>query len=119
MVEGAPAVATWRLDEAGRLGGLDGKGTLIRLQTTAPVAKPKVAWTTDIVPLFQKSCALCHGVNGVNTKLFTRELWQSKYDTIWKNVTSGAMPLPPKQPLTPGEIALIKAWKTDGFKETP
>ncbi len=119
VVQSAPAVANWRLDDAGRLTGLDAKGALVRVQTSAPPAKPKVTWKTDIAPLFEKSCAQCHGVDGVNTKLQTHILWQSYYDKILKNVTSGAMPLPPKQPLTSGEIALIQTWKKDGFKETP
>lgn len=119
VVEQAPSVAKWRLDNAGRLTGLNAKGALLRVQTTPPPAKPKVAWKTDIKPLFEKACAQCHGAAGVNTKLHSLAMWKTNFDKIVKNVTSGAMPLPPTQPLTPGEIALILAWKKDGFKETP
>ncbi|MCO4761043.1 MAG: cytochrome c [Myxococcales bacterium] len=118
-VQGAPAVADWRIDAAGRLTGLDLKGALVRVQTTKPVAKPKVTWKGDIAPLFDNSCAQCHGIDGVNTKLHSSALWKKNFANILKNVESGAMPLSPKQPLTPGEIALIKAWKSDGFKESP
>ncbi|GEM_PF-3307413 len=93
------------------------KSTVAWLTTTPPPEKPKTTWTKHVQPIYSNSCALCHSDKGVNTKLYKSSQWKSRIDDIIKLVVKGGMPLSPKQPLTPLEIAAIKNWKKDGFIE--
>ena len=107
--------AGWRTDAAGRLVVARPEGVL-RAATSPPPPKPKVSWKADIAPIYEAKCALCHGPEGVSTKLDGAKKWQDKFETILYLTESGAMPLPPKTPLDSAAIATLKAWKKDGFQ---
>ncbi|HAN29983.1 MAG TPA: hypothetical protein DCQ06_00160 [Myxococcales bacterium] len=115
-----PKIVTFEdIESLGSILGLDAAGQLVSVATTPPPVQPKVTWKIDIEPIFINSCKLCHGADGVNTKLHTAKQWEDLYPKIISNVESGAMPLDPLPSLTPGEIALIKSWKKDGFSVAP
>ncbi len=100
--------------DGARVGAVD--GVVLRVATSAPPPKPKVSWAKQIQPIYLASCALCHGPDGVATKLDTAKKWQDKYDKVWQLIDTGSMPLPPKLPLTSSAKALVAKWKSDGFQ---
>jgi hypothetical protein len=116
-VDGGPKAGTLEIDGQGNAVIANEQG-VHRLRTEAPPVKPKLSWNKDISPIYTKSCSLCHSNKGsAVTKLYSAKLWQDKYDKILKNVVSGAMPLKPLDPLSPAQIAVIKAWAKDGYLE--
>ena len=114
-VLGVPDAAAWSDDPKGGIVGVAG-GAVVRVQTVAPTPKPPVSWVKDIKPIYEASCALCHGPEGVATKLDTDKKWKDKIEIVLQYVEAAAMPLPPKQPLGSNERALIAKWKSDGFQ---
>lgn len=114
QVTGISAAQSWQVDAKGRLLSV-GPAGVRRASTQPPPPKPKVKWSESVKPIYEASCALCHGAAGVTTKLDSAKKWQDKFKTILYVVESGAMPLPPKLPLDSAAIATLKAWQTDGF----
>ena len=110
-----PAAATWSDHVDGGLVGV-AAGAVVRVETVAPTPKPPVSWAKQIKPIYDASCALCHGPEGVSTKLDSAKKWKDKIDIVLQYVQSGAMPLPPKLPLGSSERALIAKWKSDGYQ---
>ena len=81
----------------------------------------------DVAPLFKDACSSCHG--GLKAKA---RLDVSNYDSVMTFVKSGepdksklhmavlgkgAKQMPPKNPLSEDQIALVKAWITAGAKK--
>lgn len=114
QVTGISATQAWQVDAKGRLISVGAAG-IRRASTQPPPPTPKVKWSESVKPIYEASCALCHGAAGVTTKLDSAKKWQDKFPTILYVVESGAMPLPPKQPLDSAAIATLKAWQKDGF----
>lgn len=78
---------------------------------------PAVTWTEHVRPIYVEQCADCHGAAGPSpTRLDAREAWQSGFDRILDNITTGRMPLG-RPALSADAIALIQTWSTTGFPE--
>lgn len=78
---------------------------------------PAVTWTEHVRPIYVAFCSDCHGPAGPSpTRLDAREAWQTSFDRILDNVTTGRMPLG-RPPLSEDAIALIRTWSTTGFPE--
>lgn len=114
QVTGISATQAWQVDAKGRLVSVGAAG-IRRASTQPPPPTPKVKWSESVKPIYEASCALCHSAAGVTTKLDSAKKWQDKFKTILYVVESGAMPLPPKQPLDSAAIATLNAWQKDGF----
>jgi len=100
-----------------------------------PSSKKNVAFTQDILPIFQKSCVGCHGPEKAKGKIRLDSL-----ESVIKGGEHGKIiqagnsarsklvlavagetdePMPPKgkgDPLTPEQIGLIRAWIDQGAK---
>ncbi len=74
-----------------------------------------VTWTEHIEPLYQESCARCHG-GSTETVLDGRETWVERYEDILDEVESERMPLG-GPPLISAQIALLRTWAEEGFAE--
>jgi hypothetical protein len=74
-------------------------------------------WSSDILPLFQDSCEVCHGLRGTARLLNTPQLWRSSIDRILNTVRRGMMPLPPSPRLSDVQIEKIEGWRAVGFLE--
>lgn len=74
-------------------------------------------WEDDIKPIYDKSCAKCHGTDSSAYRLDTAQAWVNKYDTILEYVTTQYMPLPPTDPLTEEQIYTLRSWQAGGFLE--
>lgn len=74
-------------------------------------------WEEDIRPIYDTSCAKCHGPDSSAYQLNSAQAWRDKFDTILSYVSSQYMPLPPTQPLTDEQIYLLKAWELGGFED--
>lgn len=121
------ATAPWRLTVDPAMGPL-GRQTLevsVRYRDAKPVARVARSlvlagavptWTNTVAPLYESSCALCHGASSSARQLSTREAWIEEIDLIIENVTAGRMPLPPARELTPSEVAALVAWRNGGFE---
>jgi len=79
--------------------------------------QPPPTWSTDIVPLFDDKCALCHGAGATARELQTRALFIDEFERILSAITDGRMPLPPNPPLSPEQVELIIGWRAAGFLE--
>lgn len=101
--------------------------------TTSNPTSNQVCFQRDVLPIFQSSCALsgCHAAPGQDGYIF------SSYETIMrKGVVAGdpyrseifekitedrldkRMPPSPRNPLTTGQIELIRRWIAEGAKNT-
>jgi mono/diheme cytochrome c family protein len=82
---------------------------------------------TDVAPLFKDACSSCHG--GLKAKA---KLDVSSYDSVMRHVKSGepdksklhmalqgkgAKQMPPKNPLSDEQVALVRAWIAGGAKK--
>jgi uncharacterized membrane protein len=93
----------------------------------------KVYYDNEVAPIFRKSCAIsgCHGDGsyreGVDMTSYARVLQTAgvvagkpSNSELFKIITTtknnDVMPPPPYSRLTPGEIAIINAWITQGAK---
>lgn len=72
-----------------------------------------VTWSEHVGPLQAARCAVCHA-GDTATVLDDAATWQARVDDILAQVEAGSMPLS-ADPLTDGEIALIRAWRDGGF----
>lgn len=96
----------------------------------ADVKKPeeaKVTFAKDIQPLLVEKCGNCHGttrpkkgidyVTSYETTMKTVKSGKPDESRLFRSIAGkGGKAMPPKKPLTEGEIAKIKAWIADGAK---
>lgn len=78
---------------------------------------PPPSWEANIGPLFDDSCALCHGPQGSARRIDTPALWVELIDLILDNVRNDRMPLPPVDLLDASQVELIEGWQAAGFPE--
>jgi hypothetical protein len=71
-------------------------------------------WEDDIEPIYQVSCADCHGGETGTALLDNPESWEELFDDIAARVDRDNMPLG-LEPLTPVQKGLIHAWGAKGF----
>lgn len=81
-----------------------------------PAPDPVWGWEADVAPLVEDRCAKCHGEGQHAHSMFTAEHWQAEIDDILMVTGSGAMPLPPNEPLVAAELEVIQGWKDGGFQ---
>jgi mono/diheme cytochrome c family protein len=111
-----------------------GMGLASRAEEPKKAAPPSDAkadkvptFKADVAPLFKDACSSCHG--GLKAKA---KLDVSSYDSVMRHVKSGepdksklhmallgkgAKQMPPKNPLSDEQVALVKAWITGGAKK--
>ena len=111
---------------------LPGPGTM-----PPAAAKQGVTFTTDIKPIFDKTCVKCHGVKKQKAGLRLDsaeaavhgsddgpvfEVGQSEFSLLITNVArlgkedDWMPPIDERKPLTQDEVALIRAWIDQGAK---
>jgi hypothetical protein len=93
----------------------DGDASVQVRFTTFRMGPP--TWSTDIAPLFEQRCAMCHASGGVAHLLDDRQLWIDEIDLILLALREARMPLPPNPRLASLEIDRIDGWRAGGFLE--
>ena len=71
-------------------------------------------WESDIKPLYEVHCALCHG-GSTYTLLDEKDLWVDRIEMIMDQVQSGAMPQDAPS-LSIDQISIIQLWMDGGFQ---
>ena len=83
-----------------------------------PAPEPTVFWETDIRPIYEASCAVCHGDGGNQTFLGSYEAFSALGQRALDLVSSGEMPPAASavEALTPAEVALLETWVQEGME---
>lgn len=97
-------------------------GAEVRCADRLEVAPFDFTWSQHIKPLYEQSCARCHGTQS-SRPLDTRERWVDNFDAIegdsrrgiMNQVTQKIMPLPPTPSLEPQQLRMLQQWKDKGF----
>jgi mono/diheme cytochrome c family protein len=84
-----------------------------------PPPNPTVSWERDIRPLYEASCAVCHGEGGNQTFLGSYEAFSALGQLALDLVKSGEMPPASAgglaEPLTPAETQVLETWVQEGM----
>lgn len=84
-----------------------------------PPGEPTVYWETDIAPIYERSCALCHGDDGNQTFLGSFEAFSALGALSLERVSLGQMPPPGADPSAPplsaDEVELLRTWVEEGM----
>jgi hypothetical protein len=87
--------------------------------TPSPGPEPTVSWERDIMPLYEASCAVCHGESGNQTFLGSYEAFSALGQLALDLVSRGEMPPASAAgvavPLDAAEIGLLEAWVQEGM----
>jgi hypothetical protein len=97
-------------------------GAAVTLRDRVEVAPFDFTWEQHIKPLYEASCARCHGTQS-SRPLDTRERWVESFDAIegdmrrgiMAQVTQKIMPLPPTPALDAQQLRMLEQWKAKGF----
>jgi mono/diheme cytochrome c family protein len=83
-----------------------------------PMPDPTVCWETDIRPIYEASCAICHGANGNQTFLGSYEAFSALGQRALDLVSNGEMPPAASavEPLTADQVTLLETWVQEGMK---
>jgi mono/diheme cytochrome c family protein len=83
---------------------------------TPPPGEPTVTWA-DIAPIYERSCAMCHGEEGNQTFMGTFEAFSALGELALARVSAGEMPPPASTapPLTEEEVQLLETWVQEGM----
>ena len=83
-----------------------------------PGPEPTVFWERDILPIYEASCAVCHGAGGNQTFMGSYEAFRALGPQALDLVSRGQMPPPAGsvEPLSAAEIALIATWVQEGME---
>jgi hypothetical protein len=93
---------------------------LIQATVGEPPEPPELVVPTysgEIAPLFEDSCAICHGERGNARRLDSYEAFSEQIDLILAAVREARMPLPPNEPLGDADIDLLVRWRDADFPE--
>ncbi|MFW2387306.1 MAG: hypothetical protein ACN4G0_03160, partial [Polyangiales bacterium] len=84
-----------------------------------PPPDPTVFWERDILPIYEASCALCHGAGGNQTFLGSYEAFSALGQRTLELVSAGAMPPPASaaEALDAAEVALLETWVQEGMAQ--
>jgi hypothetical protein len=84
-----------------------------------PVPDPTVSWERDIRPLYEASCAVCHGEDGNQTFLGSYEALSALGPLALDLVSRGEMPpasaVGVAEPLDAAEVRLLETWVQEGM----
>jgi len=84
-----------------------------------PLPDPTVFWETDIRPIYDASCAVCHGEDGNQTFLGSYETLSALGQLALDLASRGEMPPPTAAglvpPLSAADIALFETWVQEGM----
>jgi len=94
-----------------------GSGGLVRVGAGEPPPPPVPGWDTDVKPVFERACEMCHGARSNARRLETREAFAADIEAILTAVRAGRMPLPPNEPLTADDIDMLDRWRRADFPE--
>jgi hypothetical protein len=87
--------------------------------TPSPGPEPTVSWERDVMPLYEASCAVCHGESGNQTFLGSYEAFSALGQLALDLVSRGEMPPASAagvaEPLDAAEIGLLEAWVQEGM----
>ena len=82
-----------------------------------PPGEPTVFWEEDIRPIYERSCAVCHGEGGNQTFMGSFEAFSALGELALERVSAGEMPPPASanvEPLTEEEVQLLATWVQEG-----
>ena len=80
-----------------------------------PIPDPTVSWERDIRPIYESSCAACHGEDGNQTVLGSYEAFRTLGQVALDLVSRGEMPPASAEPLDAAEVALLETWVQEGM----
>ena len=87
---------------------------------TPPPPNPSVSWERDIRPLYEASCAVCHGEAGNQTFLGSYEAFSALGQLALDLVSRGEMPPASAgdvaEPLDAAEVGLLETWVQEGME---
>jgi hypothetical protein len=85
----------------------------------APMPGATTSWERDIRPLYEASCAVCHGEGGNQTFLGSYEafsaLGQQAFDLVSRAEMPPASAVGVAEPLTAAEAELLETWVQEGM----
>jgi mono/diheme cytochrome c family protein len=94
---------------------VEGEGT----DSPPPPPDPTVSWERDIRPLYEASCAVCHGEDGNQTFLGSYEAFSALGELALDLVSRGEMPPASAggqaEPLDAAEVGLLETWVQEGM----
>lgn len=82
-----------------------------------PPGEPTVTWSADILPIYERSCALCHGEGSNQTFMGSFEAFSALGPLALDRVAQGEMPPPASSApaLTEEELQLLQTWVQEGM----
>ena len=82
-----------------------------------PPGEPTVFWETDIRPIYERSCAPCHGEGSNQTFMGGFEAFSALGQLALDRVSRGEMPPPASsaQALSEDEVQLLETWVQEGM----
>jgi mono/diheme cytochrome c family protein len=84
-----------------------------------PPGDPTVFWSADIRPLYERSCAPCHGEGGNQTFMGSFEAFSALGDLALDRVSNAEMPPASASsfapPLSTEEVQLLQTWVEEGM----
>jgi len=88
-------------------------------EPSSPPGEPTVFWERDIRPIYERSCATCHGDGGNQTFMGSFEAFRALGELALERVSSGEMPPPTAsamaEPLSADEVQLLQTWVKEGM----
>lgn len=83
-----------------------------------PPPEPTVFWERDILPIYEASCAVCHGADGNQSFLGSYEAFSAVGSQALDLVKRGEMPpaIGAIDPLGDAEVALLETWVQEGME---
>ncbi len=108
----SPASPTLTIDRTGVV-WLYGADAVTRLPVEALPDAP--TWDAEIEAFSLANCQRCHGDLGTAPPMHTFEHWVDRADRIIDRLEAGDMPAD-RQPLTNGDLDLIRAWRNGGLQ---
>lgn len=84
-----------------------------------PPGEPTVSWEEDIRPIYERSCAPCHGAGSNQTFMGSFEAFSALGEPALQRVSLGEMPPPAAgavaEPLSDDEVQLLQTWVQEGM----
>ena len=82
-----------------------------------PPSEPTVTWEADIAPIYERSCAVCHGEGGNQTFMGSFEAFRALGPLALERVALGEMPPPASSApaLSEDELQLLQTWVQEGM----
>ena len=86
----------------------------------SPPPDPTVSWERDIRPIYEASCAVCHGENGNQTFLGSYEAFSALGQLALDLVSRGEMPpasaVGVAEPVSAAQVGLLETWVQEGME---